>query len=236
MRQADIIRHRDEPVKKVGTWQDYIERDMSTDWEAVEARLSGELPNSSPDAGGGFRSTTHISAIDASGLSVAISTSPGATGGYVIGETGILTNNILGERDLSPAGFHSLPPGTRLSSMMSPTIVDAAAGQRLVLGSAGSSRIRSAIFQVISNVLDWSLDADTAVNSPRVHFEDDRLQLEHGYLSDTADALDERGYQVARWREKNLYFGGAHVALRHPDGQLSGAGDVRRGGAVVRVD
>ncbi|MEZ4580751.1 MAG: gamma-glutamyltransferase [Caldilineaceae bacterium] len=78
---------------------------------------------------------------------------------------------MLGEADLHPQGFHRLPPGGRLVTMMTPVIVAQDGQPVLAVGSGGSNRIRSAILQVLSNVLDFGLPLDDAVNAPRVHFE-----------------------------------------------------------------
>jgi gamma-glutamyltranspeptidase/glutathione hydrolase len=237
MRQANIARYRDVPTQFIDDWQMFMQRDISGDWRAVQERLTGSVAHLSavpPD--GDTRSTTHLSAVDENGLAVGITLTPGATGGYVVGNTGMLTNNILGEIDLNPNGFHQQPPGTRLTSMMAPTVVDTGTGRRFVVGSAGSSRIRSAILQVMSNLLDWELTLDEAVNRARVHFQSNVLDLEYGYQQDVADALDDAGYVLNRWRRMNLYFGGAHVALQRQSGGFYGAGDVRRGGHCVVVD
>jgi gamma-glutamyltranspeptidase/glutathione hydrolase len=237
MRQASIVRYRDRPAQLVDDWQRFLDSDIAGDWAAVQERLTGSAAERlAVPADGDTRSTTHLSAVDANGLAVGITLTPGATGGYVVGDTGMLTNNILGEIDLNPQGFHQQPAGTRLTSMMAPTVVDTGRGRRFVVGSAGSSRIRSAILQVMSNLLDWRLPLDEAVNRARVHFHRNVLDLEYGYQKDVADALDAGGYIVNPWREMNLYFGGAHVALQNQTGDFSGAGDVRRGGYCVRVD
>src|SRR3712207_5088284 len=91
------------------------------------------------------------------------------------------SNNIMGEEDLSPMGFHTHPPGRRMPSMMAPTLVRDASGRiELVLGSAGSNRIRSAILQVILGVIDHGLDVREAVEAPRVHWEDGIVYAEPG--------------------------------------------------------
>ncbi|MCB8987767.1 MAG: gamma-glutamyltransferase [Ardenticatenaceae bacterium] len=78
---------------------------------------------------------------------------------------------MLGEEDLHPNGFHTRPAGQRLPTMMTPTIVLKNGQTRLVLGSGGSVRIRSAIMQVLSNLLDFGLPLHEAVNTARVHIE-----------------------------------------------------------------
>jgi len=136
----------------------------------------------------------------------------------------------MGEEDLSPLGFHRAAPGTRMPSMMAPTAVLAPDGAlRLVLGSAGSNRIRSAILQVIVGVLDHGLDVDTAVRAPRVHVEGASVYAEPGV---PVEELGDR--DLVRFRAPNVFFGGAQAVERDPaTGALRGAGDPRRGGAVV---
>lgn len=210
-------------------------------WARVRARLAGDAPRTGTGLPGGPSSTTHVSVIDESGLSVGITTTPGETGGYVVGDSGLLMNNILGESDLNPDGFHLWTPGERLYSMMAPTLVDTsdpALGhpERLIVGSGGSNRLRSAILQLLSNVLDWRLPLAEAAERARVHFENDVLDLEAGYDPGAADALAAGGYNVRRWRERSLYFGGTHGVLRRWNGALVGAGDSRRGGSVAMVE
>ena len=100
-------------------------------------------------------STTHISVIDGDGWACAVTCTNGEGSGVVVPGTGVHVNNMMGEQDLSPLGFFTHPPGQRLPSMMAPTVVLGRDGApELALGSAGSNRIRSALLQVIVNVLD----------------------------------------------------------------------------------
>jgi gamma-glutamyltranspeptidase/glutathione hydrolase len=103
----------------------------------------------------------------------------------------------------------------------------------LVLGSAGSNRIRSAILQTIIRVVDDGLQAGDAVDAPRVHFEDGIVYAEPGI--DTVP-LERAGRAIGRFRELNLFFGGVQAAARDSRGRLSGGGDPRRGGAALVVE
>jgi gamma-glutamyltranspeptidase/glutathione hydrolase len=114
--------------------------------------------------------------------------------------------------------------------MMAPTVVLADGRPELVLGSAGSNRIRSALLQVIVNAIDRGMDAQAAVDAPRMHWEDGSVFAEPGI--DLA-ALEAAGYALAPFRERNLFFGGCQAVERDAAGVLSGGGDPRRGGAVV---
>jgi gamma-glutamyltranspeptidase/glutathione hydrolase len=119
--------------------------------------------------------------------------------------------------------------------MMTPTIVLHNGRIRLVVGSGGSIRIRSAILQVLTNLLDYKMDLDDAVSRNRVHLEEGVFQCEPGYDSTAVDALEELGYEVNRWDRRSIYFGGAQSVSWSENGRLVAAGDDRRGGAVAQV-
>jgi gamma-glutamyltranspeptidase / glutathione hydrolase len=178
-------------------------------------------------------STTHVSVLDADGWACAITCSNGEGAGIVVPGTGIHLNNMLGEQDLNPLGFHRHPPGRRLPSMMCPTVVLRDGAPELVLGSGGSNRIRSAILQTIVAAIDRAEEVEAAVRAPRLHFEDGIVYAEPG--ADTSE-LEHDGRAIARFRDLNLFFGGVHAVRRDPStGALEGGGDPRRGGAVAVV-
>jgi gamma-glutamyltranspeptidase/glutathione hydrolase len=178
-------------------------------------------------------STTHISVLDGDGWACAATCTNGEGSGLVVPGTGLHLNNMMGEQDLSPLGFFTHPPGRRLPSMMAPTVVRRDGEPELVLGSAGSNRIRSALLQVIVNSIDLGMDARAAVEAPRLHYEDGLVYTEPGI--DT-DALEGAGRTVARFRARNLFFGGCQAVERDAaTGEVTGGADPRRGGAVVRA-
>jgi gamma-glutamyltranspeptidase/glutathione hydrolase len=148
--------------------------------------------------------------------------------------TGVHVNNMLGEEDLNPLGFHALPSGRRMTSMMAPTVVLEDGELVAGLGSGGSNRIRSAILQVLLRLVADGLPVQDAVDAARVHFEEGVVQAEPGVDEAALAALEGAGLGVVRWRRPNLFFGGVHAVARDPStGELQGGGDPRRGGAVV---
>jgi gamma-glutamyltranspeptidase/glutathione hydrolase len=204
-------------------------------------------------------STTHISVLDAEGRACSVTVSNGEGSGVVVPGTGIHLNNVMGEQDLNPLGFDRHPSGRRMPSMMAPSVVMRGGEVELVLGSAGSNRIRSALLQTIVGVVDRGLGARAAVEAPRVHFEDDTLYVEPGIeLGELTepdelreltepDALREStatvdglrsphgtSQQVVEFGELNLFFGGVQAVLRE-GARIEGAGDPRRGGVAVRA-
>jgi gamma-glutamyltranspeptidase/glutathione hydrolase len=172
--------------------------------------------------------TTHISAVDGQGDAASLSCSMGSSGGVVVPGTGLQLNNMLGE----PLLVGNERPGDRMTSLMAPSVLLCEGRPRLVLGSAGSSRLAGAMLQVVANVAARGLGVEVAVDAPRVHFENGVAHCEDPAV---ADELEAAGYPVVRWRQQNLFFGGVSAVEIRDDGSLAAAGDPRRDGAAVVV-
>ena len=176
------------------------------------------------------RGTTQISVIDAQGGAASLSLSNGEGSGYVLPGTGIILNNMLGEADLNPEGSLGCPTDARMASMMTPAIVLDDMGGVTALGSGGSNRIRTAMLQVLLNLLDFGMPLEEAITAPRLHLEDGKLSVEPGFAERSVIALEPLCAEVERWPDKNMFFGGVHAARRNGRGTLEGTGDERRGG------
>ena len=205
----------------------YAEANVRAALRRVQAGLAGVAEN-------GERGTTHISVVDAAGNAASLTASTGSGSGVIVPGTGIHLNNMLGEHDLNPAGTEARP-GSRLTSMMAPSIVLRRGRPRLVVGSAGSVRLRGAIFQTVVNVIDHGLSVDEAITAPRIHLEEPELHCEGGADTGELDRLERKGYRLVRWRRRNLYFGGVSAVELRKDGSLAAAGDPRRGGHGIVV-
>ncbi len=181
-----------------------------------------------------YRGTTHISVADASGNLAAVTLSNGEGCGHILPGTGIMPNNMLGEDDINAGGPHDWRPGTRMSSMMAPTLLRDAAGRWTALGSGGSNRIRSAILQVLFNMAALGMEPADAVGRPRLHLEGRKLSLEPGFGDTVAPAAHADEVQV--WPSANMFFGGVHtVRLAADMVSADGAGDARRDGVFKTV-
>jgi gamma-glutamyltranspeptidase/glutathione hydrolase len=205
--------------------------------EAAQAERTGEFLQGLPQDGflerflaSKLGSTTHISVLDCNGRACSVTATNGEGSGVVVPGTGIHLNNVMGEEDLNPLGFHRHPPGVRMPSMMAPSVVLREGQVELVLGSAGSNRIRSAILQTIVGVVDHDLGAQEAVQAPRVHVEDGVVYHEPGIATDELDRSP--GREIVGFHALNLFFGGVQ-AVQRSGGRMSGAGDPRRGGVAV---
>jgi gamma-glutamyltranspeptidase/glutathione hydrolase len=200
--------------------------------EAVRDALAGRPGVALPvaaDAG-----TTHVSVLDGDGMAVAFTASNGCHSGVIVPGTGLHLNNMMGEEDL--AAGRDRAPGGRLTSMQAPSLVlDAGGDVRLVVGSSGSNRLRSAIVQVVCNTLDFGMGVAEAVGAPRVHVEGDRLDCEGGMPARLLDELEGWGERLVRFDDINLYFGGANV-VTSDGGRLDAAGDPRRDGFGIVLE
>lgn len=180
------------------------------------------------------RGTTHISIIDRDGNAAALTLSNGEGCGHIVPGTGVMLNNMLGEEDLNPAGFHVWPTDTRMVSMMAPTLIAETGGRLTALGSGGSNRIRTAIMQVLVNVLGLGMHLPDAVEAPRCHFENGRLDLEPPITDAALEMLQDAWPDLRVWDSLNLFFGGVHaVSADFSSGTVVGAGDPRRGGVTI---
>jgi gamma-glutamyltranspeptidase/glutathione hydrolase len=179
------------------------------------------------------RGTTHISTIDSLGNSASLTLSNGEGSGQLLPGTGVMLNNMLGEEDLNPAGFNRWPCDVRVSSMMAPTLAEDE-HQLIAIGSGGSNRLRTAILQTLSNLIDFGMSPEQAVNAPRMHFERGQLDIEPGFEQASIQDLlaDFPDHRI--WSSHNLFFGGTHTVCwdgRH----FTGAGDPRRGGVFLHT-
>lgn len=181
-------------------------------------------------------STTHISVLDARGNAASLTNSNGEGSGIVVPGLGLHLNNMLGEEDLHPEGFHAQPAGERMRSMMAPTVVLRDGAPAVVVGSGGSARLRSAIAQVLVQLLEFERPPHEAVHASRLHVEEGKVHVEPGFAPDAVAALGAAGRYVVEWERPSMYFGGVHTIVRDSDGTLHGAGDPRRGGVFEVVE
>jgi gamma-glutamyltranspeptidase/glutathione hydrolase len=195
---------------------------------ATAQRLGRRLPVAE-------RGTTHIAVVDGRGNAASLTASTGAGSGIIVPGTGIHLNNMLGEFDVAATGAITRP-GVRFTSGMAPSLVLRGGRPRLVLGSAGSLRLRGAIFQVVVNVVGHGLGVEEAIERPRVHLDEPLVHCEGGNDPAEVDRLAAWGYELVRWQRRNLFFGGVSGVEFREDGTLAAAGDSRRGGHGVVVD
>ncbi len=171
--------------------------------------------------------TTNLVAVDAEGNACVLTTSLGLGSGDFLPGLDVHLNSMLGEIDLQ---VRPLEPGARMESMMSPTLVLDDEGLAIAAGSAGGTRLRPALVQVLSGILDEGLDPQEAVDRPRLHSAGEIVRIEPGFADEALTALEEAGYDVRRFSALHHYFGGVSLLARS-----GGAADPRRSGAALTL-
>jgi gamma-glutamyltranspeptidase/glutathione hydrolase len=179
-----------------------------------------------PFSGRTYEHTTNLCVVDAAGNACALTTSLGLGSGDYLPGYDLHLNSMLGEVDLLVG---DLEPGARMESMMSPTLALDGGGLVLAAGAAGGTRLRPALAQVLSGILDEGLSPQEAVERPRLHSTGSVVHLEPGFDESAVDALLEQGYDVRLWGAQHHYFGGVSVVAR-----TGAAGDPRRSGTALR--
>ena len=173
-----------------------------------------------------FGDTTNLVTADRHGNACAVTTSLGLGSGHYVPGLDLHLNSMLGETELLSARTR---PGTRMHSMMTPSLaIDADGHIAAVAGAAGGSRIRTALAHVLSATLLQGVEPHAATHGPRLHPVGEVAHVEPGYPDEGVAGLGEAGYEVRRWPELHHFFGGASILT------AAGAGaDPRRDGAAL---
>ena len=187
-------------------------------------------------ADGDSRHTTHVSAVDADGMTVALTHTLGNPSGYIPPGTGFMLNGGMSTFDPRLGRANSLAPGKRRLSSMSPTLlfdVDDTTRPVGTLGAPGASWIGPGLLQVVSNLLDWGMGAQEAVAAPRIAATGDAIDISNRIPASVEDALIADGFEVRR-SPLSYAFAGVH-AITAFDGRLRGGADPQRDGYAAGV-
>jgi gamma-glutamyltranspeptidase / glutathione hydrolase len=168
--------------------------------------------------------TTNLVAVDHEGSACVLTTSLGLGSGDWLPGLDLHLNSMLGEVDLVVA---PLDPGERMKSMMAPSLAVAPAGPVLAIGSAGGTRLRTALVTVTAGILDEGLAPQAAVDRPRVHRAANVVNAEPGVDESALAELEARGLTVRLWPALHHYFGGVSLVA-----EAGPAADPRRSGAA----
>jgi gamma-glutamyltranspeptidase / glutathione hydrolase len=169
--------------------------------------------------------TTNLVTADREGNACVLTSSLGLGTGDFLPGLDLQLNSMLGEVDLVTA---PLVAGSRMGSMMAPSLALEDGDPRLAIGSAGGTRLRTALVGVAAAVLDEGLDPVAAVERPRFHRAGAVVHAEPGVDEEALADLAAAGLQVRRWPGRHHYFGGVSLIAT-----AGAAGDPRRSGHAV---
>jgi len=184
-------------------------------------------------------STSHISVVDAEGNIVSLTQTINYFfgSGVIVPGTGIIMNNEMDDFSTSPTSVNAPEPGKIPLSSMSPTIIEKDGKPFIILGTPGGTRIFTAMAQIISNVIDFGMSMDEAIEAPRMHCyssggKDKPIYYETRIPAITIKTLELLGNAVEKKVDYDLYFGGAQ-GIMIKDGWIHGGADSRRDGAAM---
>ena len=223
-----------------------LERLLSKSY-AAELRSGIDARHATPAAAGPRvegPETTHYSVVDADGDAVSCTTTLNNDFGSAVTVTGagFLLNDEMDDFTSAPGrpnlfglvqgAANAIAPGKRMLSAMTPSIVLDPGGRLfMVLGSPGGSRIPTAVYQVLSDVIDQGMPLPAAVAAPRLHHQGlpDIVYLERdGFVPESVDSLSAMGHKVSMWNYKTEVN-----AVERTDGGWVGVADPRRGGGAA---
>jgi gamma-glutamyltranspeptidase/glutathione hydrolase len=192
--------------------------------------LPGNIPKDEPP------STTSLSVVDAQGNMVALTQTISDFFGakVVIEGTGIILNNEM--KNFSARGPNAMAPGKRMRTAIAPTLVLHEGRAFATIGTPGGARIISTMTLLLSNLIDYKMGIQAAIEAPRFYARDTdkELSIEARVSDATATALTAMGYSVKKLGEFDLFFGGAQGIVIDPKTSMRiGGADPRRDGAVV---
>ncbi|HEX3455140.1 MAG TPA: gamma-glutamyltransferase [Gaiellaceae bacterium] len=179
------------------------------------------------DDAGAEGHTTNLSVADGEGRAVVLTSSLGLGSGDFLPGLDLHLNSMLGEHDLVT---EPLEPGARMQSMMAPSVALDGDGLALAIGSAGGTRLRTALCTVAAGVLDEGLEPQAAVDRPRFHPAGGTINAEPGVDEAALERLEAAGRPVRRWPDLHHYFGGTSLVSRRGP-----AADPRRDGAALEL-
>lgn len=217
-------------------------------WNSVDSLLASKSENvSHGDIPFNYKEseeTTHYSVVDQWGNAVSVTTTINGWfgNGIVVDGAGFLLNNEMDDFSAKPGvpnayglignAANAIEPGKRMLSSMSPTIVETPNGELyLVLGSPGGSTIITTVTQIIMNVIDFGMNMEDAVETPRFHHQwlPDMIQFESsGFSPETIQALESRGHSI-KFRDT---FGEANC-IQVENAFIYGSADSRRNSSAL---
>ncbi|CAN5216490.1 gamma-glutamyltransferase [soil metagenome] len=175
----------------------------------------------------GGEHTTNMVAVDGHGRACVLTHSLGVGAGVWVPGLDLQLNNLLGETDIA---FGDPQPGDHLESRMAPTLAFDTDGLALAIGSAGATRLRTALCGVLAGILDEGLEPQDAVDRPRVHPTPSAIDAEPGVDERALKELEAAGRTARRGESLHQYLGGVSCV-----GRTGAAGDPRRSGAAIGI-
>ena len=202
-------------------------------------KLPGEIEPGDPKAWLN-ECTTHFDVVDGDGNAVAITQSLGSGfgSGVMMGDTGMFLNNFIRWGDLVPNSPNCIAPHKKVDMCLSPMLVFRDGALFSALGTPGSWGIQQTSVQFLTNVLDYGMNIQAAIEAPRFRIETagTQVSIERRVPKSIRRALKARGHDVKLLPDYSAVCGGAQgIVVDAESGALMGGADPRRDGYAIGV-
>ncbi|WP_294303372.1 gamma-glutamyltransferase [uncultured Chryseobacterium sp.] len=187
--------------------------------------------------------TTHISVIDKEGNAAAVTTTLNGLYGskVIVSGAGFFLNNEMDDFSIKPGvpnmfgavggEANSIQPNKRMLSSMTPTIVLKKGKPYMIVGTPGGTTIPTSVYQSIVDVVDFKLNANISVNSPKFHHQwlPETVAFEKGFPETIISELEKLGYKTERWEQ----IGRTEMILIDEAGNIHAVADGRGDDSVA---
>ena len=173
---------------------------------------------------------------DRNAVSLISSLYMGFGSGVVVGDTGICLHNRGNLFSLDPEHRNCIEPHKRPFHTIIPGIALREGALFASFGVTGGPMQPQAHVQLISNLLDFDMLPQEAIDAPRCRYvmEDDEVYLEMGIDATATRELKDRGHNTVSFDKIGIGFGAAQMIIQsHDYGSLLGASDPRKDGCAI---
>jgi len=187
--------------------------------------------------------TTSLSVFDSEGNAVCITQSLGmALCSFCIPETGIFLNGFMfapeeAGFDPNPEHPNYISPHKRPVNNHCPSIVIKDDKVFMLIGSPAGRRQQGACVQTMLNVIEHGMGIQEAISAPRIHCEQNTINIEGRIPEKTQKALESMGYNIIKMPDYSMFFGGANgIFINRKENKVHGGADPRRVCTAVGLD
>ena len=187
--------------------------------------------------------TTHISVLDKDGNAASVTTTLNGLYGskVVVSGAGFFLNNEMDDFSVKPGvpnmfgavggEANSIQPNKRMLSSMTPTILMKNGKPYMVVGTPGGTTIPTSVYQSVVDVVDFKLNANLTINSPKFHHQwlPEIVTVESNFPESTISELSKMNYKF----EKIPYIGKTEIILMDENGNIHAVADGRGDDSVA---
>lgn len=194
--------------------------------------LDRAMPAAAPLTEAVHKDTVYVTTADRDGMAVSLiySIYHGFGSGIASEKFGILLQNRGAGFTLEPGHPNELAGGKRPMHTIIPGLLREANGSIMPFGVMGGAYQPTGHARVVSNLRDFGMDLQAAIDAPRSFADADELRVERGYSDAVRQELADKGHNVV---VPDGPLGGGQAIRIRPDGVMIGASDPRKDGCAL---